>query len=139
MSFKPKYYIIFPYRMIDEMEWPKGCDYRCPANLPSMLRDQLNVQTIGGEIKLIWNDTHRYEILKKNSITNEQLNDYLMSNSCIVSFISNGTRQRALKCLDKLGAKGYVCVDNYREVLTYQAFYKNNKKFPDVVVGSACS
>ena len=134
MSFKPKYFILFPYIMIENMTWPDNCDYRCAANLPSMLRQKLNVKTIGGEIKLIWNDEHRNIILKKNNITNEQLNDYIKSNSCMLSFLSNMTRKRVMKYMDKLNAIGYVCVENYRDVLLYQAFYQNNKKFPDVAL-----
>mgnify|MGYP000666069510 CR=1 FL=1 len=130
MGFKSKYHIIFPNEMVYKMDWPEGCDYCCPANVPSMLRDKLNVQTIAGEIKLIWNHEHRMEILKDNNITDEQLDDFLKADCSNIHFAAEGTRKRALKYLDKIGATGYVCADSYRDVLLFQAHFENNGEFP---------
>lgn len=131
MRFKPKYYIVHLYSLSDEITWPEGWGNRCPANLIYLLREQLKNEKIGGEIKCIWNDSHRMEILRKYEITYEQLDNYLKADCTIISFQSKGTRKRALKFLENHGAKSFICVDNYRDVLTTQAYYSLNNKFPE--------
>lgn len=129
MSWKPKFFIVYPDELIDQIEWPEGWGYRCVATLPSMLKEVLKVETIGSEIKLIWNDRHRNIMLEKNSISNEQLDDYLRANCSMLSFKAKGTMKRAVKALEKMGATNFVCVNSYRDMVLQQAFYRKNKKF----------
>ena len=129
MSWKPRFYIVYPYSLVDQISWPEGWGNKCVANISSMLREVLNVSTIGSEIKLIWNDEHRYIMLEKNSITNKQLDDYIKSNCSMLSFISEGTMKRAVNALKSMGAINFICVNSYREVILQQAFYRHNKSF----------
>ena len=128
---KPKFYIVFPYSLTSQIEWPKEWGNTCVANMPAMLREVLKIKTIGSEIKLIWNYQHRQLILQKNCITNEQLDFYLKSDCSILSFLSIRTRKRAVKALKEMGGEGFICVDNYRDVIIQQAIYKQTGKFSD--------
>ena len=129
MSWKPNFYIVFPYSLAYQINWPEDWKYQCVANIPKMLKEVLNVSTIGSEIKLIWNENHRDTMIKKNGITYEQLDDYLKSDCSMLSFISKGTMKRAVKALERMGAVDFVCVSSYRDVILQQAFYRHNKHF----------
>ncbi|WP_286914837.1 hypothetical protein [Flavobacterium sp. UBA4197] len=128
-TFKPKYYIVFPRKMVNEMTWPTDWGHKCAGNLSEMLQDVLKVKTIGSELKLIWNSHHRYQVIKDNNITDAELDDYVKSDCSMISFQSAGTMKRAVKSLEKMGGKNFVCLDSYREVILQQAHYKNNCEF----------
>lgn len=106
-SWKPKFYIVYPRIMVDQIEWPEGCDYRCVANLASMLGDKLNCKSIGAEIKLIWNYEHRKVIMDKNNVTSEEIDDYVRADCNMLSFLSERTRARAVKFLTKIGGEEF--------------------------------
>ncbi|MBD9179636.1 MAG: hypothetical protein EGP82_10770 [Odoribacter splanchnicus] len=129
MGWNPNFYIVFPYSLAYQINWPEGWGYQCVANLPLMLKEVLNVSTIGSEIKLIWNEDHRDTMIKKNEITYEQLDDYLKSDCSMLSFLSEGTMKRAVKALKRMGAVNFVCVSSYRDVILQQAYYRHNKNF----------
>lgn len=129
---KPKYFIIYTYIDFDKMGWPDDAPvYCCMGNLSTLLQHELNIQTIGSEIKLIWNWQHRQQVLKDNDITNDVLEKYLKSNCTILSFAAEGTMNRALKVLIKLGLRNMVCANSYREMILQQAHYQENKVFKD--------
>lgn len=128
MSWKPNFYIVFPYSLAYQINWPEDWKYQCVANIPAMLKEVLNV-SIGSEIKLIWNEEHRDAMIKKYDITYEQLDDYLKSGCSMLSFISEGTMKRAVKALKQMGAMNFVCVSSYRDVILQQAFYRHNNHF----------
>ncbi|WP_250716472.1 hypothetical protein [Bacteroides fragilis] len=115
--------------MVDQIEWPKGCDYCCVANLASMLQDKLNCKSIGAEIKLIWNYEHREIIMEKNNVTSEEIDDYVKADCNMLSFSSERTRKRAVEFLTKIGGKNFICVNSYRDVILQQAFFNKNKTF----------
>lgn len=94
-----------------------------------MLREILNVSTIGGEWKLIWNNNHRRQVIKQNNISSQDLDDYLKADCSMLSFSAKGTMTKTAKLLIELGADNIICVDNYRDMMLQQAFYKKNKKF----------
>lgn len=128
-SWNPKFYIVYPRIMVDQIEWPEGCDYRCVANLASMFGDKLNCKSIGAEFKLIWNYEHRKVIMDKNNVTSEEIDDYVRADCNMLSFLSERTRARAVKFLTKIGGKNFICVNSYRDVILQQAFFNNNKTF----------
>lgn len=138
MSFKSKFYILYKHGMENQIQWPEGWGNTCRANLASMLQEVLNTKAVGGELKLIWNYQHEKEIRTKYDITYDQLQDYLKAESGSLHFQSEGTRKRAAKALEKMGAKDLVFVDNYRDVLLYQAHFRNHEKFPSETEVSAC-
>ena len=129
MSFKPKFFIVYPHSSVESLKWECTTHYKCMAHIPNMLQELLKISTIGSEIKLIWNEQHRYEVIKNNNITYKQLEDYLKSNCSIISFSAKGTRKRALKEMKRLGAKEMFLVDSYREVIIAQSNYRNYKSF----------
>lgn len=129
MSWKPNFYIVFPYELAYQINWPEDWKYQCVDNIPKMLKEVLHVGTIGSEIKMIWNEHHREVMLEKNNITDEQLEDYLHADCSMLSFLSPGTMNRAVKALEKMGATNFICVNSYRDVILQQAFYRHNKKF----------
>lgn len=53
MGWNPNFYIVFPYSLAYQIKWPEGWGYKCVDNIPLMLKEVLNVSTIGSEIKLI--------------------------------------------------------------------------------------
>ncbi|MDH6358953.1 hypothetical protein [Parabacteroides sp. PF5-9] len=128
-SWKPKYYIVYPMLLVDQIEWPEGCAYRCAANLPSMLKQLLNTKSIGAEIKLIWNDNHRRIIMEKNNVTSEDIDNYVRADCCMLSFLSERTRKRAAKLLTELGGKGFIYVNSYGDLILQQAYHYKNKRF----------
>jgi len=130
---KEKFYIVYSNGGIEAMQWPESWKnkHQCRANIPAMLNEVLNIKSTGSEIKLIWNDWHRSVTIKNNDITYSDLDNYLKAESGMLWFISEYTRQRAIKALSKLGATDMVCVDNYRDVILYQAHFRLNKKFPN--------
>lgn len=129
-SWNPKFYIIYPYNMINELEKPKNYGYLCAGNLSEALRDLLNVKSIGSELKLIWNNQHRWQIIEDYNLQPEDLDDYIKSDCAILSFESEFVMKRAIKQLKLMGAKSeFICVDNYRDVILQQANYKRNNQF----------
>jgi hypothetical protein len=130
MKWKPKYFIVYPNVMNDNLKWPENWGNTCRANLAAMLRQVLNTKSVGSEIKLIWNDQHRYTVLKDNQVNYSQLDNYLKAECGMLSFLSQTTRKRADKALRQMGGEGFVYVDNYRDVILYQAHFRINKKFP---------
>lgn len=138
MSWKPNFFIIYPYKMINELEKPENYGYLCAGNLCEALRDLLNVKSIGSEIKLIWNNEHRWQLIKDYDLQPSDLDDYIKSNCSIISFKSDFLMKRAIKQLKKMGAKSeFICVDNYREVILQQAYYKRNGCFRTSVKADA--
>lgn len=128
-KWKPKFYIVYPMAMIDHIHWPEGAPYRCAANLTGMLKFVLNTGAIGAEIKLIWNWKHREIIMEKNNVSSEDIDNYVKANSCMLSFLSERTRDRAAKILKDFGGVGFIYVNSYRDVILQQAFYFKNKEF----------
>ncbi len=112
------------------MTWPSDWGNVCPANLSPMLSEVLKVKAIGSEIKLIWNASHRHAVVKDNNVTYQQLEDYLKADCSLLSFQSVRTRTKAVKAIEKMGGKGFICIDSYREVILSQAHYHVNKSFP---------
>ena len=99
MSWKPKYFIIYPYKMINELTKPENYGYLCAGNLSEALRDTLNVKSIGSEIKLIWNNQHRWQLLKDYELDGNDLDDYIKSECSILSFKSQFLMKRTIKQL----------------------------------------
>ena len=128
MSWKPKFYIVYADSMIQQVAFPEGWAM-CTANLPTLLRELLNISTIGSEIKLIWNLEHREIMLEKNGITNDQLDAYIKADCNMLSFTTKGTMRRVVKELKKMGCENFVCVDNYKDMILQQVFYQQNKYF----------
>lgn len=129
MNWNPKFYLVYPDEIIDQIPWPEECDYQCVAHFPSMLRQVLKIDAIGSEIKLVWNDWHRNEMLKRNNITSDQLENYLKSGCSILSFEDRDVMDKVATTLRNMGITNFVCVESYREVILQQAFYKENKRF----------
>lgn len=130
MSWKPKFFILYTEQTFDLINWPSKWRNTCRANLPSMLQEVLNVSTIGSEIKLIWNDEHRRIVMSKNKVTYSQLEKYLKARTCMLSFTSVGTRKRAADALRGMGAGELIFVDCYRDVIVYQAYFKEHARWP---------
>ncbi|WP_435624487.1 hypothetical protein [Flagellimonas sp.] len=101
------------------------------AHIPNMLHELLNVKSISGELKLIWNDWHERELVKKYDVTYKQLEHYVKADSGMLSFSSERTRDRAIRELKRLGADEFYLVDNYRDVILSQAHYYENGTFPE--------
>ena len=134
MSWKPKYFIIYPYKMINELTKPENYGYLCAGNLSEALRDTLKVKSIGSEIKLIWNNQHRWQLLKDYELDGNDLDDYIKSECSILSFKSQFLMKRTIKQLKIMGAKStMICVDNYRDVIIEQAHYKRNGSFSNKI------
>lgn len=130
MSWKPKFYIIYPLKMIDEIRNPDASEYLCAGNLSETLQEVLNVKAIGSEIKLIWNNQHRWQIIKDYDLQPEDLDDYIKSNCSILSFKTEYVMKRAYRILHLMGAKSKIkCVENYRDVILNQANFKRNGEF----------
>ncbi len=130
MSWKPKYFIVYPHKSVDNLRWECTTHYACMAHIPNMLRELLGVSTVGREIKLIWNFQHQSEMKDKYNISYQQLEDYIKSNCSMLSFTAKGTRKRAIKELKRLGAKELCLADSYRDMMLMQAFYRNHQSFP---------
>jgi|SRR5690606_17279691 len=131
MSFKPQFFIVYPYSSVDNLQWECTTHYRCMAHIPNMLQELLNVKTIGSEIKLIWNEQHRRQVLKDNDLTYQQLEDYLKSGCSMISFSAKGTRQKAYNEMKRLGAKEMFFADSYRDMVIAQANYRRFKEFTE--------
>lgn len=130
--FNPKYYIIYPRKVIDELTPPEGWSLY-PGNLGDALKELLNVKAIiGSEIKLIWNSGHRWSIIQDYNITPEDLDDFLKADCSLLSFETAALRNRVLKQLKKMGLKTEVAsVDCYRDVLLQQAQYHRHGCFSE--------
>lgn len=107
MNFKSNFFILYDNSINKQIKWPEQWGNTCMANLAPMLREVLNTTAIGSEIK------------------------YIKANCGSLHFQSKGTRKRALIALQNMGATNLICVDNYRDVLIYQAYFHNNKTFPN--------
>jgi hypothetical protein len=129
MRFKSKFFIVFPRKLVDEISWPDTWGSHCVANLPTMLSEVLGIKFICGEIKLIWNEDHRWRIKEDNKVSHHELDDYLKADCNSLHFASEKGMKRAAKELTDRGGKGYICVDNYRDVIIQQAFYRRNGSF----------
>lgn len=131
--FKPKFYIVYPNRIIDEITWAENAPYRCGANFPGMFESVLKLpdNSIGSEIKLIWNNEHRNTIIQKNDVEYDDVENYLKADCSILSFEEQNIRDMVSMQLDILGGKDFVCVDSYRDVILKQAFYRLNKTFEE--------
>lgn len=132
MNWDPQYYIVYPTSMVEQIKWPEDWENTC--NLPAMLREILNDEHIGSEFKMIWNNKHREEIISEYNVTAQQLEDYKMARCNILTFQLERTMLQATEVLKRMGAKKFICVDNYRDVILQQAYYRNshNFKFHDV-------
>ena len=53
MNWKPKFFIVYPDNMIHQIKWSDNWRVHCVSNLPEMLKEILNVSTIGSELKLM--------------------------------------------------------------------------------------
>lgn len=126
MNWNPKYYIVYPRKMINELKRPDDWQFICPGNLSEVLEHVLKVETgIGSEMKLIWNDWHRRSVIEDNNITSDDLDDYLRANASILSFKSKAMMNKVLKTLKGMGAVSeMVCVYSYRDVILQQACFK---------------
>lgn len=120
----PKYYIVYPYKMINELDKPDGWGYLCAGNLSEALQEVLNVKSIGSEIKLIWNNQHRWKLIDDYQLEPDDLDCYLKSNCSLLSFKTEYLMKRCAKQLRKMGATcDIVLVDNYRDVILQQAHF----------------
>ncbi|MCD8178067.1 MAG: hypothetical protein LUE98_11845 [Tannerellaceae bacterium] len=128
-SWNPKFYIVYPRSLVDQLEWPEGCAYRCSANLSLMLEHVLNTKSIGSEIKLIWNYEHRKIIMERNNVTSEDIDNYVKADTNMLSFLSERTMKRAGKALSAMGGKNFIYVNSYRDVILQQAYYYKHKQF----------
>lgn len=133
MSPKAKYFIVYKHGMEDQIQWPKGWGNTCRGNIHRMLQELLHVDSIGSELKLIWNSAHERIILTDYNITHQQLNDYLNAKCGTLIFKSKKVRNHAEKALKKMGAENLALVDNYRDVLLCQAHYYNHGEFPELL------
>lgn len=131
MSWKPKYYIVFSDKSMDDLKWECTTHYQCYAHIPNMLQELLGVSTIGGELKICFGWWHKSEMVKKHNVTYDEIDDFFAANTHILSFSAEGTRKKAVKQLLRLGAKGLCLVDSYRDAILYQAYYHKNKSFPN--------
>ncbi len=129
MKRKSKFFIVFPRKLVNEITWPDAWGYQCAGSLPDMLRDVLKVKSIGSEFKVIWNEQHRWSLVKDLDITIKDLEDYLKADCSMLSFVSERTMKLAAKELTDRGSSDFICVDNYRDVIMQQAFYRQNKSF----------
>ena len=129
MKWKPKFFIVYPDKMIHQIKWTDNWGCHSVSNLPEMLQEILNVSTIGSEMKLIWNNNHRWQVIEQNNISSQELDDYLKADCSMLSFSVKGTMNKTSKLLIELGADNIICVESYRDMMLQQAFYKNNKKF----------
>ena len=127
---KSKYYLLYEDGMENSIDWPEGWGYRCKANLSSMLREVLNVNTISIEIKGILGSWHHREIMINNDVTYEDVEHYVKSDTGSIHFSSKRTRKKAVKALTEMGAKNLILVDSYRDLILYQAHYYHHRKFP---------
>lgn len=126
---KPKFYILYSYDEADKLKWPDGW-HECLANIPTMLQKELKTKAVGGEIKLIWNDAHRRSIIDRWNVTSKEIDEYVQAKSCMLSFMSAGTRARAAKELARRGMDKVVFVEDYKDVILYQSHFKVNGCFP---------
>lgn len=131
-NWKAKYFIVYPHKSFDDLKWECTTHYACRAHVPNMLQEILNVSTVGGEIKLIWNHHHEREMIERFNITYEELDDYIKSDCSMISFSSKRTRKRALKELKRLGAKEMCTADGYKDMMLIQAHYRKNRSLPKV-------
>lgn len=133
MAFKPKYYIVYPYKSVENLKWECTTHYACMAHIPIMLKELLNVKTIGSEIKWIIDSRHKQELIEDYNVTSEDLENYVKSSCSIITFKSKGTRKRALKEMKRLGATEMYLADSYREVILSQAHYRLHKNFSNLI------
>ena len=129
---KSKHYILYEHGMELLINWPDGWGNTCRANIPSMLKEVLNVKSISTEIKGILGSWHHREIVTNNEVTYQDVEDYVKSSTSSIHFQSPGTRKRAVKALMKMGAESLVLVDSYRDLILYQAHHYNHGKFPNI-------
>ena len=132
MTFKSKYYIVFPRKMVEEIEWPEGWGNQCAGNVAEMLRDHLEIKRIAGELKWFISESHRWEVIRDHNITYQDTENYIKSDCSTLHFNSKIAMKKAETALKKMGAKKLVCVDSYREVILQQAYYQLYRQFKPV-------
>ncbi|UOX35295.1 hypothetical protein LXD69_07190 [Flavobacterium sediminilitoris] len=129
MSWNPKFFIIYPRKIIAEIE-KCSTEYLCAGNLSDKLKEVLNVKSIGSELKIIWNNNHKWQLIKDYDLEIIDLEDYVKSDCSILTFKTEFLMKKSVKALRKLGVKSeMICTDNYRDVIIQQAFYKRNGVF----------
>jgi hypothetical protein len=130
---KSNFFIVYPRKVIDELIPPEGWSCLYPGILADALRDAMKVKAMGTEMKIIWNEQHRWSIIKDYDITYEDLEAYLKADCSLLFFQTESLRNRTLKQLQKMGLKSDVAsVDNYRDVLLQQATYHRTGAFSEI-------
>src|SRR5687768_6049146 len=106
MNWKAKFYLIYPRKLVNEIKWPAEWGHQCSGNLADMLQEVLKIKSgIGSEIKLIWNDEHRRQLIKDYDITYRDLEDYIGADCSLLSFKSESLMNKTVKRLKEMGAE----------------------------------
>lgn len=131
MNWKRKFFLVYPRKIVNEITWPSDWGNQCSGNLSEMIREQLNVKRgVGSEIKLIWNDDHRRQLIRDYNISSSDIDDYIKADCTLLTFRSERLMTRALKLLSKMGATSDPCqTTEYRDVIVQQAEYYRFGKF----------
>lgn len=129
MRFKSKYYIVFPRKMVEEIEWPQGWGHQCAGNVAEMLREHLGVSRIASEIKFLVSESERWKIINDYNVSYQDTEDFLNSQCSTLHFNSKIAMKKAATALKKMGAKKLTCTDSYREVILQHGYYKHNNEF----------
>lgn len=127
----PKYYIVYPYKMTDEIIVPKGWG-SFPHAITVLLKELTGAKYLGSEIKWILDNNHRRSLIEEYNVTDQDIEDYLKSRCHIFSFTNKIHRNKAVKELIKMRAKTFISVDGYRDVLLTQAYYTRNNELPNI-------
>lgn len=126
----PKYYIVYPYKMTNEVQVPEGWG-SFPHALTVLLKELTGAKYLGSEIKWILDGGHRRSLMNDYNVTSEDLDDYLKSGCHIFSFTNKLHRQKALEELTNMKARSFIAVDGYRHVLLTQTYFKRKGALPD--------
>ncbi len=121
MSFKRNFFLVIPRPSVDNLIWECTTHYKCIGNIPDMLRELLNVKTIGSEIKWVVNTEHRLNIMRKHNVSWDDIDNYLQADAFMLAFSAKRTRDRAIKELKRLKAGEMYLCDSYRDMLLKQA------------------
>ncbi len=129
MRFKSKYYIVFPKKMTEEIEWPEGWGHQCPGNVAEMLRENLGVARIASEIKWFVSEHERWKTIRDHNVTYEDTEYFYNSPCSTLHFNSKIAMKKAETALKKMGATELLCTDSYREVILQHGYYKLHNKY----------
>lgn len=124
------YFIVYNRRMLECISWPKDW-HTCAANLAPMLREFLNIENIGSEIKCILHDGHLNTILKDHNVSRQDVDDYIKADCSTLYFSSPSDRNLVYSSLLVMGAEldQLTPVDAYRDVILKQAeVYRNRER-----------